>query len=90
MTVDYIFEFLTGLLDGFIGSDYLLIVSMLIPCLAIFGFITIYALIVIYAELKVSSFIQDKVGPMGQGGGLHAGKWGLLQPIADALKLLLK
>ena len=55
MTVDYIFEFLTGLLDGFIGSDYLLIVSMLIPCLAIFGFITIYALIVIYAELKVSS-----------------------------------
>ena len=61
MTVDYIFEFLTNLLDGFIGSDYLLIVSMLIPCLAIFGFITIYALIVIYAELKVSSFIQDKL-----------------------------
>ena len=27
---------------------------------------------------------------MGQGVGLHAGKWGLLQPIADALKLLLK
>ena len=50
MTVDYIFEFLTSLLDGFIGSDYLLIISMLIPCLAIFGFITIYALIVIYAE----------------------------------------
>ena len=39
---------------------------------------------------KVSSFIQDKVGPMGQGVGLHAGKWGLLQPVADALKLLLK
>ena len=63
---------------------------MLIPCLAIFGFITVYALVVIYAELKVSSFIQDKVGPMGQGVGLHAGKWGLLQPVADALKLLLK
>ncbi|GIT40452.1 MAG: hypothetical protein Ct9H300mP9_3020 [Candidatus Neomarinimicrobiota bacterium] len=31
-------------------------------------------------ELKVSSFIQDKVGPMGQGVGLHAGKWGVLQP----------
>ena len=90
MTVDYIFDFLTGLLGGFLGSDYLLLASMLIPCLAIFGFITIYALIVIYAELKVSSFIQDKVGPMGQGVGLHAGKWGLLQPVADALKLLLK
>ena len=28
---------------------------------------------VIYAELKVSSFIQDKTGPMGQGYGFHAG-----------------
>jgi NADH-quinone oxidoreductase subunit H len=27
---------------------------------------------------------------MGQGFGFHAGKWGLLQPIADALKLLTK
>ena len=34
--------------------------------------------------------MQDKIGPMGQGVGLHAGKWGLLQPIADALKLILK
>ena len=33
------------------------------------------------------SFIQDKIGPMGQGPGLHAGKWGLLQPVADGLKL---
>ena len=61
---------------------------MLVPCLAIFGFITVYALVVIYAELKVSSFIQDVA--MGQVVGLHAGKWGLLQLIADALKLLLK
>ena len=90
MTVDFIFDFLSGLLDGFLSSNSLLIISMLVPCLAIFGFITVYALVVIYAELKVSSFIQDKVGPMGHGVGLHAGKWGLLQPIADALKLLLK
>ena len=77
MTVDFIFEFLSGLLDGVISSNSLLIISMLVPCLAIFGFITVYALVVIYAELKVSSFIQDKVGPMGQGVGLHAGKWGV-------------
>ena len=90
MTVDFLFDFLSELLSDLIGSGPVLIISMLIPCLMLFGFITIYALIVIYAELKVSSFIQDKVGPMGQGVGLHAGKWGLLQPIADALKLLLK
>jgi len=90
MTVDYLFEILTNLFGGFFSTNSLLLLSMLIPCLAVFGFITVYGLVVIYAELKVSSFIQDKVGPMGQGPGLHAGKWGLLQPIADALKLLSK
>ena len=90
MTVDYLFEILSNFLGGVISTNSLLLLSMLIPCLAVFGFITVYGLVVIYAELKVSSFIQDKVGPMGQGVGLHAGKWGLLQPIADALKLFVK
>ena len=90
MTVDIIFNYFSELLADFIGTGPLLVMAMLLPCLLLFGFITVYALIVIYTELKVSSFIQDKVGPMGQGVGLHAGKWGLLQPIAAALKLLLK
>ena len=90
MTVDLLFEWLNGLITNMAGNGFLLIVAILVPCLALFGFITIYAFVVIYMELKVSSFIQDKVGPMGQGVGLHAGKWGVLQPIADALKLLTK
>ena len=88
MTVDWIFEWLNGLFTTLSGNAFFLIIAILVPCLALFGFITVYAFVVIYMELKVSSFIQDKVGPMGQGVGLHAGKWGLLQPIADALKLL--
>ena len=59
MTVDFLFDFLSELLSDLIGSGPVLIISMLIPCLMLFGFITVYALIVIYAELKVSSFIQD-------------------------------
>ena len=90
MTVDWIFEWLNGLFTTLSGNAFFLIIAILIPCLALFGFITVYAFVVIYMELKVSSFIQDKVGPMGQGVGLHAGKWGVLQPIADALKLLTK
>ncbi len=66
------------------------ITAVLICAIPIFIFIAVYALVAIYGELKISSFMQDKVGPMGQGVGLHAGKWGLLQPIADALKLILK
>ncbi|SVB43226.1 uncharacterized protein METZ01_LOCUS196080, partial [marine metagenome] len=88
--VDLLFEWLNGLFANLSGNAFFLIIAILVPCLALFGFITVYAFVVIYMELKVSSFIQDKVGPMGQGVGLHAGKWGVLQPIADALKLLTK
>ena len=66
------------------------VTAVLICAIPVFLFIAVYALVAIYGELKISSFMQDKVGPMGQGVGLHAGKWGLLQPVADALKLILK
>ena len=90
MTVDFIFEGLNQLFPSVAGNDIFLILAMLLPFAGLFGFITIYGFGVIYAELKVSSFIQDKTGPMGQGPGLHAGKWGLLQPVADGLKLFFK
>ncbi len=90
MTVDFIFESLNVFFPEFSGNSFFLLLSMLIPIAGLLGFITIYGFGVIYSEIKVSSFIQDKTGPMGQGPGLHAGKWGLLQPVADGLKLFIK
>ena len=87
MTVDYLVKLFSSMGD-FPALFFLL--AAIISAIPMFLFMAIYALVVIYAELKVSSFMQDKIGPMGQGVGLHAGKWGLLQPVADALKLLLK
>ncbi len=40
------------------------------------------ALVQIYLERKIQAIIQDRVGP------IHTGPWGLLQTVADAVKLL--
>lgn len=56
----------------------------LIVAVAPLVFIVLYALVIILGELKVASWVQDRLGPM------RTGPWGILQPIADVLKLLQK
>ncbi len=52
--------------------------------LAVFTFIAVFTLFAVYAERKVSAFIQDRLGPM------ETGKYGWLQTFADILKLIQK
>src|SRR6516162_10072496 len=56
----------------------------LVKSVVIFGVILFLVSYVVYAERRVSALIQDRVGPN------RVGPSGLLQPIADAVKLLLK
>ena len=50
----------------------------------LFGFAALFALFGVYAERKVSAFIQDRLGPT------ETGKFGSLQTFADILKMVQK
>ncbi len=56
----------------------------ILVAVGLFAFAGLFALFGVYAERKVSAFIQDRLGPT------ETGKFGLLQTLADALKLLQK
>jgi NADH-quinone oxidoreductase subunit H len=55
-----------------------------IIAVGLFAFSGFFALFGVYAERKVSAFIQDRLGPT------ETGKYGVLQTIADVIKLLIK
>ncbi|GAB3918001.1 NADH-quinone oxidoreductase subunit NuoH [Mucilaginibacter boryungensis] len=50
----------------------------------IFAISLVMAMYSTYAERKVAAFLQDRVGPN------RAGKWGILQPLADGGKMFMK
>ena len=90
MTVDWLYNQIGETFSFLQGSDILFFISALLPSAIIISLMAVNAIVMVYAEMKVSAFMQDRMGPMGQGPGLHAGKFGILQPIADPIKLLLK
>ena len=67
-----------------LALDWVLLLEKLLLVVVIVSVSLVIAMYETYAERKVAAFIQDRIGPD------RAGPFGILQPMADGLKLFMK
>lgn len=73
------------LLTEGIGIDWLVsLIEYVLIGVAFLALYAVLALILIYVERKICAFFQCRIGPN------RVGPWGLLQSVADMIKILLK
>lgn len=77
-------QFLLASADRFLPDSLMDLLSMLINMIAILMFAPLLMMYLTWLERKLVARIQDRWGPN------RVGPWGLLQPIADGIKMILK
>ncbi|MEI7864431.1 MAG: complex I subunit 1 family protein, partial [Chthoniobacterales bacterium] len=71
-------------LDIFLQPEIFLVWTSVLKTSVLLGIVLTMVAYSVWAERKVSAFIQDRIGPN------RVGWAGLVQPVADGIKLLLK
>jgi NADH-quinone oxidoreductase subunit H len=79
-----IMEWIDNILRTYLGDTWALITEFILIGIALLTVYAVLALILIYAERKICGFFQCRLGPN------RVGKWGILQSVADMVKILLK
>src|SRR5438445_6463239 len=73
-----------GILPASLPDWLRVFLSAAIPAVVLITFMAIGPIIYVYVERKIAGFMQDRLGPM------RVGPYGLLQTIADGIKLMFK
>jgi NADH-quinone oxidoreductase subunit H len=87
-TGEKIVQFVTGLLNQLFGmlglAGWTGVLYPIVCAVAMFGFIALFVMFLVWMERKVSAHMQSRIGPN------RVGVFGLLQTLADAIKLTIK